>query len=114
MLRGLQESFDSSVAEISEDVGSSPTASSDTMILSSHSNTPSNGSVSWSAHFEIATFSKHLGLPELNVNSLYRKSATGRIQKSERTILKHPTPAVVTICGSFILDHTTLLGISAP
>lgn len=71
--KGLQESFDNSFAE---DVGSSSTASSDTIILLSPGSTLSHHSESWPAQFEIPTFSLDTELILQAANEAYRKGGT--------------------------------------
>ena len=80
--KGLQESFDSGGTELSEDVGCSSTASSDTIILSSPRSTSSLRSVSWPAQFEIPTFSFDTELVLQAANDSYQK---------HRTLLNNPS-----------------------
>ncbi|XP_053303602.1 uncharacterized protein LOC128462296 [Pleuronectes platessa] len=70
----ILESFDSSGADLSEDVGS--TASSDTIILSSPRSTSSLRSVSWPAQFEVPTFAFDTELVLQAANEVYQKDGT--------------------------------------
>jgi len=70
------DSFDSSCAELLEDVGSCSTASSDTTILSSPGSTSSLRSVPWPAQFVIPTFSFDTELILKAANEANRKDGT--------------------------------------
>ena len=75
--KGLQESFDSSCAESSEDVRSSSShPSSGTILLTSPESASSLRSSSWPAQFEIPTFSFDTELILQAANAAYRKDGT--------------------------------------